>query len=536
MFRDELAIRANLSAEPEAAKASATGLRVVVVGLGVSGIIAAHHLTEMGADFVVVEKQSRTGGNWWQNKYPGAGVDTPSQLYSLSFAPHDWSSHYELRDNLQKYFEHVVEKEGLASRTRFDTEVVSAAFDEDAAVWKVSVRDASGRQEVLTADLVITAVGVLNRPSLPNVPGVESFRGVSFHSSEWPEDLDLRDKRVAVAGSGASAMQIVPAIADQVAQLTVFQRSPQWIAPFVQFQKTIDPGERLLLDVCPIYRAWYWMRLFWLFGDRVISSVRVDKTWPHPERSVNRRNDRVRESFIGYIKEQLGDRQDLSNKVVPTYPPYGKRILLDNGWYRTLTRENVELVESAAVAVEPDALVASDGTKYAVDVIVWATGFDAARYIASMAVKGRNGLTLREAWDDDDPQAYLGVAVPKFPNFFMLGGPNSLPGSGSFMYQMELQMRYIRRLIFAMLNRGARTIEVTGKSCRLYNLEIDRLHATMVWSHPGMTTYYRNARGRVVFLTPFLNVDYWERTQRADLEHYKLSFAPHSHHGQHSVG
>ncbi|AII05631.1 monooxygenase [Rhodococcus opacus] len=496
------------------------GYSVVVIGTGVAGIAAAQQLENMGIDYVILEKQPEAGGNWWQNTYPGAGVDTPSHLYSFSFAKNDWTTHFELRNELQAYFGAVLKDLGAGERVRYGTEVRSTRYDEAAAQWSVDVINPDGSSSTLRADVVISAVGVLNRPKTPNVPGMESFTGTSFHSAAWPDDLDLDGKRVAIVGTGASSMQIAPAIADRVAHLSIYQRSPQWVAPFEKFRAPIPMELRRLMQTCPIYHSWYWIRLFWQFGDKVIESLRVDPEWEHPERSVNARNDAHREYFTRYITAQVGDRTDLLDKVMPDYPPFGKRILLDNGWFSTLRKDNVDLVDRSVTAVRPEGLVDDQGAENDVDVIVWATGFEAARFVSSMDVVGMDGRTLREVWNDDDPKAYLGVSVPGFPNFFMLGGPNSFPGSGSFMFFMEVQMRYIRGLLTEMFKKGIKAIDARPEANEEYNELVDSTHARTVWTHRGMSTYYRNSHGRVVFVMPFLNVEYWQMTRRPDLENY----------------
>jgi 4-hydroxyacetophenone monooxygenase len=497
------------------------GFRVVILGAGVSGIIAARELDVMGVDFVVLEQQPAPGGNWWQNTYPGAGVDTPSHLYSFSFAPNDWGRHFELRDPLQEYFERVMATTaGDPARVRYGTTVRRATYDETAKHWRIDIIDADGESHTLTADALLSAVGVLNRPQLPDVPGMDEFEGASFHSSNWPAELDLGGKRVALVGAGASAMQIGCAIADQIEQLVVLQRSPQWVAPFGKFQKPIDEDLRMLLRNFPLYQGWYWLRLFWQFGDRVIEALRVDPEWDHPERSVNRRNDGHRRFFTQYLEGQLDGRPDLIAKALPDYPPYGKRILLDNGWYKMLRRDNVTLVAESVSRLGRHSIASASGEEHEVDVVIWATGFDVARFVGSFDLFGVGGETLRDFWEDDNPRAYLGVSVPGFPNFFMLGGPNSFPGSGSFMYFMEVQMGYIRRLLTELFRQGSGPIAVAPDVHDSYNATVEALHEQMVWTHPGMSTWYRNRHGRVVFAMPFLNVEYWEATRRADMEHY----------------
>jgi 4-hydroxyacetophenone monooxygenase len=500
--------------------AAPADFKVVVIGAGVSGIVAAYELENMGIDYVILEKQTDPGGTWWQNRYPGAGVDTPSHLYSFFFARNDWGRHFELRPELQRYFAETVERVGAADKIRYGTEVQRAEFDAETNGWRLQVRNPDGSTETMRAAALLTAVGILNRPKMPAVDGLGSFEGREFHSAEWPADVDVRGKRVAVVGTGASAMQICPAIAAEVERLTIFQRTPQWVAPFENFMEEIPGALRDLLRTCPLYFGWYWLRLFWQFGDRVIEALRVDPEWEHPERSVNARNDAHRKFFTRYIEACLEGRPDLIEKTVPSYPPFGKRILLDNGWYETLRRDNVELVTESVAAETAKGLRTAGGEEFEADVIVWASGFEAARFVSSLEIVGTDGITLREAWDDDDPRAYLGVSVPGFPNLFMLGGPNSFPGSGSFMFFMEVQMRYIRRLLNEMFERDVATMAVSVEANDRYNDLVDRMHEKMIWTHKGMTTYQRNERGRVVFLTPFLNIEYWEMLAEPKLEDY----------------
>ena len=523
MFSQEFRRRVG-AVEPVGSRRTAAphGFRALIIGAGVSGIIAAQRLGVMGVPYLIVDSHDGPGGNWLDNRYPGAGVDTPSHLYSFSFAPNDWKNHFELRAELEEYFTRTYDLIGARPHTRFGTEVIRAEYDERQACWNVELRGPSGRRESLSFNVIVSAVGILNRPKLPQLPGMESFAGPSFHSACWPSDVDVRGKRVAVIGNGASAMQIVPAIADQVEQLTVFQRTPQWVAPFEKFQQPIDTDVRYLLRTYSLYRAWYWLKLYWQFGDKVLDALRKDPDWPYPERAVNARNDGHREFFTQYIRDELGDRTDLFEKVLPSYPPYGKRILLDNGWYRALRRPNVTLVTQAVDAVTPSGVVTQSGSSHDADVLVWATGFEASRFVSTLEITGIGGVTLRDAWDDDNPRAYLGVSVPGFPNLFLLGGPNSFPGSGSFMYFMEVQMRYIARLLGAMFESGARAIDVRRPAFEEYNDLVDRTSETTVWTHPGTSTFFRNARGRVVFVSPFRNVEYWSRTERSGLEGYEI--------------
>jgi 4-hydroxyacetophenone monooxygenase len=501
---------------------SPPGYRTIVIGSGIAGIAAAQQLEEMGIDYVVIEKQANPGGVWWQNQYPGAGVDTPSHIYSFFFAQNDWQRHFALRPDLNEYFASLMERLGVAERVRYGTEVLSATYEPERVGWRVEVRNPDGTVETLRADIVISAVGSLNRPRMLDVPGRDTFAGLAFHSSQWPADLELDGRRVVVVGAGASSMQISCDIADRVQHLTIVQRSPQWVAPFEKFHRQIPDELRRLLQSCTLYYGWYWIRLFWQFGDKVIEALRVDPEWEHPERSVNARNDGHREFFTRYIESQLKGREDLLDVVMPDYPPFGKRILLDNGWFSTLRRDDVTLVTDSVAAVDATGVITGSGEHLEADVIIWATGFQAARFVSSLEVRGLDGVSLHETWHDDDPRAYLGVSVPRFPNFFILGGPNSFPGSGSFMFFMEVQMRYIRRLMTEMFKRGIRALDASDEANDAYNELVDQTHAQTVWTHPGMSTYYRNSKGRVVFVMPFLNVEYWEMTNHVDLDKYQV--------------
>ena len=501
--------------------AAPPGFKILLIGAGVAGIAAAHQLEDMGVDYEILERQPAAGGVWWLNTYPGCGVDTPSHLYSFSFARNDWSRHFELRDDIQRYFAQTLKDLGADQRIRYNTEVLRADYDQERNTWALRVRTGA-TEETLTADVVLTGVGSLNRPRLPDLPGRDTFTGTQFHSSQWPDDLDVDGKRVVVVGTGASSMQIAPAIADRVGHLTIVQRSPQWVAPFDKFLQPISPELRRLLQGCSLYFAWYWLRLFWQFGDKVIEALRIDPEWEHPQRSVNARNDGHREFFTRYLTDRLAGRPDLIEKSLPDYPPFGKRILLDNGWFETIRRDDVDLVTDSVAQVRPDGVVTAAGTVIPADVVIWATGFEATRFLSSIDVRGLDGLRLHDVWEDDDPRAYLGVSVPGFPNFFMLGGPNSFPGSGSFLYFMEVQMRYIRALITTKLDRGIAALDARPDVTDAYNELVDRTHERTVWTHPGMQTYYRNSRGRVIFVMPFLNAEYWQMTKEFDVDDYTL--------------
>ncbi|MBW3621178.1 MAG: NAD(P)/FAD-dependent oxidoreductase [Actinobacteria bacterium] len=511
-------LAAPLGAVPE-------GMTALVIGAGISGLCAAKALGDAGIPFTIVEKHDQVGGTWLENRYPGAGVDTPSHLYSYSFAPHDWSRYFALQDELRGYLDAVADELALRPHIRFGTEVRCATWDDRAGIWRVEVDGPDGREE-LEARLLFSAVGIFNPPVIPRIAGLDDFAGPCFHTARWPADLDLRDRKVAVIGTGASAMQVVPEVADEVDELVVFQRSPQWAAPFEQFRTRIPEGERLLLREVPPYRLWYRLRLGWTFNDRVHESLVVDPAWTDPDRSLNAINDGHRRFFTRYIEDELGDRQDLLPDVLPDYPPFGKRMLMDNGWFRTVARDDVELVTEDIDHLDADGVVTVAGERHDVDVVVLATGFDVLRFLSSYEVRGRDGRRLREEWHDDDARAYLGLTVPGFPNLFTLYGPNTQAGhGGSLIFIVERQVAYALDLVRRMCAAGADVVEVRPEVHEAYNAEVDAAHGSMIWTHPGMATYYRNSRGRVVVNTPYRIVDLWHRTREADPADYRLGVA-----------
>jgi 4-hydroxyacetophenone monooxygenase len=498
-----------------------TDFCVAIVGAGVSGICAAIKLRELGIACEIFEKAADFGGTWWENTYPGAGVDTPNHIYSFSFAKNDWSRYFALQGELLDYFVDVADRHGLRQCTRFNTAVRRIVWDDASQKWNVELRGPGGDAVHVVASVVISAVGALNNPLIPGIPGLETFPGPVFHTAQWPGDVDVRGKRVAVVGNGASAMQVVPAIAEQVGHLAIFARSKQWAAPFPQFQKEVPGPVRALLRNVPLYYAWYRQRLAWTFNDRIHESLQKDPNWPHPERSLNAVNDGHRSFFTDYVVEELGERRDLLEKVLPDYPPYGKRMLLDNGWYRAIARDNVTLIADRLAEVRGRTLVASGGEAHEADILVLATGFTAVEFLASFDVIGRRGRVLREQWGKDNARAYLGATIPGFPNLFTLLGPNvGLGHGGSVIKAVELQVDYVLSVLERMFERGAASVEVREDVCEGYNARVDEAHQRMVWTHRGTDNWYRNSRGRVVAITPWRNDDFWRMTRQANANDY----------------
>jgi 4-hydroxyacetophenone monooxygenase len=502
--------------------------KVLVIGAGLSGLCAGVRLKAAGIEFVVVEKSDQVGGTWWHNRYPGCGVDTPSHVYSFSFASHDWKRFFAGRDEIHQYLEDIATDFDIRDRIRLRTEVLGARYDASTQTWIVETDSPDRGLETLRANVVISAVGAFGTPSRPKIDGLDSVSCLSYHTAEWPkEGVDLAGLRVGVIGTGASAMQCVPAIAETAQSITVFQRSAQWAAPCEKYKEEVPPALRRLMKAVPLYRAWYRLRLSWIYSDKTHATLKRDGNWSHPERSLNAKNDGHRESFLRHIESEIGDRRDLLPSVTPAYPPFGKRMLLDNGWFRTLRQANVHLVSDSVTALEGDQVIVSSGERFDIDALVLATGFDVVRFLAPIDIRGRSGQSLREAWDDDDARAYLGTAIPDFPNFFCIYGPNTQPGhGGNFMFIAECQVNYVLEILEQMFISDVSAVEVRRDVFEQHNQRIDDEHQNMVWTHPAVDTYYRNSRGRVVVVSPFRNLDIWMFSRSATLSDYVIDAGP----------
>ncbi|MBA3811991.1 MAG: NAD(P)-binding domain-containing protein [Caulobacteraceae bacterium] len=502
-------------------RAAGAKMKVIVVGAGMSGLLAGIRLGQAGIDFTIVEKDADVGGTWLENVYPGCRVDNPNHMYSYSFEPnHDFPQYYSTQGVLLDYFRRVADKHGLRRRIRFDTSVEEAAFDEARALWRVEVKARDGGREVLEADVLITAVGQLNRPRYPDIDGVETFDGPSFHSARWRHDVELAGKRVAVIGTGASAFQFVPTIAPKVARLEVFQRTPPWCLPGPTYHHDVPEGKKWLLEHVPFYGKWYRFWLFWMLTDGLYESVKADPDWQGSPQAVGEANAVLREMLAEALRAQAPDEPDLLEKIIPAYPVGGKRALVDNGvWVEALRRDNVDLITTPIERITPAGVVTKDGAEHAADVIIYGTGFHASRFLWPMRIVGRGGVDLDQAWNGD-ARAYLGMTAPGFPNLFILYGPNTnIVVNGSIIFFSECSVRYVLGCLRLMAESGSRTMEVRREVHDAFNAEVDAANALMAWGAPQVTSWYKNATGRVSQNWPFPLVDYWNATvapNRAD--------------------
>ncbi|MBK6737680.1 MAG: NAD(P)/FAD-dependent oxidoreductase [Haliea sp.] len=499
--------------------------KVLVIGGGMSGVLAAYRLQEARIPYIVIEKNASVGGTWFENRYPGARVDVGNHLYSYSFEPaHHWSQYFSQQKELQQYFEDVVQHHHLQQHFRFNTEVTGASFDERSGLWTVDTVDKDGVTEQYVANSVISAVGQLNRPILPDIPGIDTFAGQWCHSAAWDDSIDCTGKNVVVVGSGASAFQLVPAIAGQVKHLTVFQRSAPWMFENPIYHDSVPEGKKWCLQHLPFYTRWFRFLIFWPACDGAYDTVFIDPAWPHQERSVNEMNDFVYQMFSDYIKGQVGDDEELLKKVIPDYAPMGKRTLQDNGsWLSALKRDNVDLVTQSVASVSAGGVTAADGSFYPADIILYATGFETDRFLWPMKIIGRGGRALSDQWGIE-PSAYLGITIPNFPNFYCMYGPGTnLAFGGSLIFNGECQIRYIMECLKALLQSGADTVECKGEVHDDYQRRFRELHARLIWEHDSIkTSFYQNAEGKVTLLWPWKILDMWRWTKAVNRDDYRF--------------
>jgi cation diffusion facilitator CzcD-associated flavoprotein CzcO len=458
--------------------------RVAIVGAGFGGIGAAIRLQQEGTlDFVILEREGEIGGVWRDNRYPGAACDVESRVYELAAAPNpDWSRRYSGSEEIWRYMKGVVERFGLEPRLRLGWEVERAEWDAESALWRI--RSASG--ERVTADVLVAAPGALNAPRYPDLPGLDTFGGVAMHTARWREDVDLSGKRVAIIGTGASAIQIIPAIQPEVAELTVFQRTPPWVIP--RWDRALPAFARALLRTSPGLLAAF---------KRALYSTRegYGVFFRHPHLA------RIAERYAAWHMRRSVKDSDLRRRLTPSYRIGCKRILLSDDYYPAITQPNVRVVSGAAARVEPGGVVGEGGARYDADVIVLATGFHVTDMPIARRIAGRRGETLAEVWGLS-PKAHLGTTVAGFPNFFLLAGPNTGLGHSSVLLMMEAQTEHIVAAMRWMERTGTRAVEPTEAAQAAFVEEVDREAEGTVWTSGGCDSWYLDRAGRNAALWP----------------------------------
>lgn len=470
--------------------------RLVIVGAGFAGIGIAIQLQKAGyGDFRILEKGADFGGTWRENTYPGAACDIPSHLYSFSFEPNpDWSRQFSRQPEIHDYARACARKHGLHDKTRFNTEVTEARFDERHHRWRIT----TDHGEVLEAEYLISATGQLNRPAYPPVPGIETFEGVSFHSAQWDHQADFTGKKVAVIGNAASAIQLVPPLAEKAAELTVFQRSANWILP--------RRGSSYSEKVRERFRRWPGLRKLYrnkLFLERDLRFHRIQRQ--------GRMNRRLAEQAQAYLKAVIPD-PELRRKLTPDYPLGCKRVLISDDYYPALRRDNVHVNDRGVKAIAADGVIDGAGRKTGVDAVIYATGFQSHQFLFPMSVYGEGGRALKDDWEEG-ARAYMGMTVAGFPNLFVLFGPNTSLGHNSIIFMLECQFRYIIQCLDHCEQHGLLRMAVKADAQERYDRDLQAGFQGTTWAG-GCSSWYKSASGRIINNWTGRAWSYWWQTRR----------------------
>jgi YD repeat-containing protein len=470
--------------------------QVLIIGSGFGGQCAAVNLLKAGiSDFRLLERRDFFGGTWCQNTYPGAAVDVPSPLYSLSFAPYRWTQMFAAQPELHRYTAYVMEHFGLRDRVELQANVERVEWDAAGKRWAVH----TAAKGTFHAQFLINATGPLSQPVVPHFEGQERFQGKTFHTNNWDHRFDYRNKRVAIVGSGASAAQVIPAIAPDVEHLHVFQRTPHWVLP--RPDRTFGRLQRWLLGIRPAYTLLRWL-IYWQFETRVIAFK-----YSRPAMRM------VQQQALRFIRRQVTDGE-LRRKLTPDYTIGCKRVILSSTLYPALARSNVTLHsrEQGIAAIDETGIVMQDGQHIDLDLIVWSTGYDATDGVISYPVSGKNGTQLRNVWAEF-PRAYLGTALPDFPNLFIVTGPNTGIGHTSALFIIESQMNYILDCIRTLKAQGLRSIEVRPEAERTYTEMIHREMERTVWKSGGCHSWYQSKSGHVIAMFPGFSFSFHRLTR-----------------------
>ncbi|WP_194834001.1 NAD(P)/FAD-dependent oxidoreductase [Nocardia sp. XZ_19_369] len=472
---------------------------IIIIGAGFAGLGVALELRRAGVEtFTILERAADLGGVWRENTYPGAACDVPSPLYSWSFEPKsDWPRRFSEQRDIHEYMRGVAGKHDLERFIRFGTEVTDAEFDEQTGRWTVTTAD--GAQ--LTADILVPAVGQLSRPAMPNIPGIDTFAGPAFHSAEWDHDVELSGKRIACIGTGASAIQYIPRIQPEAAHLTLFQRSAAWVLP--KFDTEYSTTHKAVFKYLPPTRFAERFAIWSLFEVLALALTDI----PAMKTPVIALADRHR-------AKQVPDA-GLRAKLTPDYAAGCKRGLFSNEYFPALAQPNVTVETTAIEAITPTGIRTADGVEHEVDVIVYGTGFKGTEFLAPMNIYGIGGRKLTDVWGAEGARAFLGLSVPNFPNLFMMYGPNTNVGSGSIIYMLESQARYIRQVVQYLTDRPGRYLAARANAEQQWDDWLQRRLKDTPWNF--CSSWYRNAAGRITNNWPGATVLYRWKTKTFDL-------------------
>jgi 4-hydroxyacetophenone monooxygenase len=502
------------------------GFRVAVIGAGFSGVGVGVQLGRLGIPYTIYERQDEPGGVWSINTYPDARVDTTNFMYQFRFVKnYPWTEYFARGEEVRGYIARVAEEHGVMANIRFGVDVLNAEFDDEDAEWRLTVAQADGARHEIRANVVITAMGLFSTPRDLEVDGIEDFRGSIVHTARWTGEEEIDGKRVAVIGNGSTGVQLLSAIAEHAEHVTVIQRTPQWIIQRARYGEPVTDETQWLFAAMPYYWNWYTYSIHReANGSQVLHEP--DPEWQAAGGTINEANDKLRDILTAFIHESLESRPDLVAKVTPSHAPMARRLIVDNGWYRALLRDNVELVATGIEQVTPNGIRTSDGVEHPVDLIVAAIGFSVTRYLHPTEFKGPDGTTLQARWQEEaGPRAHLGLTVPGFPNLFIMYGPNAQPRSGSLVSFVEAWAAYAAQAVVYMLEGGYRQIEVRREVFDDYNARVDARSAELVYLDPMSKdrNYYVNEWGRQQVNEPWRVEEYYCMLLDLDVRDFDLS-------------
>lgn len=489
-------------------------LHVTIVGAGFGGLLAAIQMQRLGIPFRIIERQDGIGGTWWLNDYLEARVDVTAFLYQYKFElGYPWDNYFPTQKDLLSYFDFIVDKHQLREHIALSTRVSAARWSEPDNCWYLEIEGPDGQVQQQRSNFFISASGQFAKPQLPDVSGIRSYGGKLFHSTQWDHDFDLRGKRVAILGTGSTGTQMARGVAARASQLTVYQRTPNWIMRMPNYREDVPSALRWLLQNMPGYLNWY------VFSQhinqmRMDGMNEVDRDWVAAGGQFNERNDQLREILKGYILKSVGGDRALYEQLLPDYAPLARRPVVDNAFYQTLTEDHVELVSGQVQAFTESGVIGADGVEREHDLVILCAGFEVERFLWPVEYEGRQGARLDDLWQQDGPRAYLTALLPGFPNFAMMYGPNSGLVAGSYHSWVELFSKYYCEVIVRTIEGGHGSFEVTREAYQAFNEELDKRSQDWVFQVENTGGgYYKNAHGRSSVRLPWRVPEFYQRIE-----------------------
>ncbi len=496
--------------------------KVLIIGAGFSSIVCAIQLDSLGIDYQIIERQPNFGGTWCWNTYPDARVDITSFLYNFTFeVDYPWNHTFAPREELEDYIAYMVDKFDLRNRAQFNTKVTHAQWDENLAKWHVDIEDQDQQTETHSANILLSASGLFSTPKLPDIKGIENFKGKMFHTTAWDHSFNYENKRVALIGTGSTGSQLLPKVAPATQSMTVFQRTPNWVAPVPAYRDQIIEERKWLLKNMPAYSNWN-RYTFISASMRNETFLKLDRNWQAKGGYINEKNDLLRDMLTKMIQHKMAPKPELIDKLIPDFAPLSRRIVIDNGFYDALLRDNVEMVCDGISHITESGIVDSLGVEREFDLIILAAGFEVERYLWPVDYVGRDGASLEKLWSHDGARAHMTMTLPGFPNFFMMYGPNAGVKSGSFHSIVEMLSKYICNVITSMVDNNASSIEVRREAYTEYNQTLDLAMKDLLWEHEngGGNSYYINKHGKSGVNIPFTSTEFYDYIREPDLQQF----------------